>query len=72
MHCAGQDRAADDDRVTGGFIFERFADQFTDAPDVGQVEIAVGLAGGSDADEGQLRLQDRFVLIIASRGAGPI
>ena len=38
--------------------FRALADLLADAPDVGQVEIAVRLAWSADANEGQLRLRE--------------
>jgi hypothetical protein len=50
--------------VTGRFIFERPTYQFADASDIGQVQIAVGLARGADTDEREFCLVNCFVLIV--------
>ena len=63
-HRAGQNRAAYDNRVTGRFILQGSAEQFTNAPDIFQIQIAICLTRSADADERQLRLQDGFVLLV--------
>jgi hypothetical protein len=50
--------------VTGRFICERPTYQFTDASDIGQVQIAVGLARGANTDEREFCLVNCFVLIV--------
>ena len=46
--------------MVGRFAPEREADFLTNAPDIGQVEVAIELAWGAHANERQFRLTDRL------------
>ena len=63
-HGSRQDSAANDHRMPLGFVLKRLADLFANTADVLQIQIAIWLAGRTDADERQLRLRNGLIWIV--------
>jgi len=52
--------------MTGGLVLKGPPDQLANTTDIGEIEIAICLTGGANADEREFRLVDGFVLIVCS------
>src|SRR5258708_21330890 len=69
MHGSRQDGAADSHGVPRVFVCERLPNLFANAPDIPQIEVPIGLAWGTDADQGKLRFPNGLGLVVG--GAQP-
>src|SRR6266567_1025520 len=63
VHGSRQDRAANDDSMPSCLVLEGLANLLANAPDIPQIEVAVGLARGAYANKGQLRFMNSLGLV---------
>src|SRR5713226_9192635 len=69
VHGSRQDGAADNHGVPRVFVSERLPNLFANAPDIPQIEVPIGLAWGTHADERKLRFPNGLSLVVG--GAQP-
>src|SRR5258708_24022488 len=60
VHGSRQDGAADSHGVPRVFVSERLPNLFANAPDIPQIEVPIGLAWGTHADQRKLRFPNGF------------